>query len=274
MVGDGHAMGVTAQITEHMLWAPERTFRVDHPVLSEQWSEPGSKGFRLSEELQVSMKGELAVMKGTLERFVELAAKDATEHLDGKKEIVAWLEPAGVIGGQPTGRHHAMYMRVKFEFLTPAVQHAEEANFCAKMLGIACDFQKGFRAGAKQEVVDDLLVLQHQRGQVTRKREDHMHVLRRKKFPATLFQPTFASSCLTFRAVPISTGVVGDGAMSAASAFIEMSAERGGATPRNRQEHFDVLPADPLTASFDEGVSRSADQIGHLEGWPVHLLVL
>ena len=62
--------------------------------------------------------------------------------------------------------------------------------------------------------------------------------------------------------------------MFAASALIEMSAERGGATPRNRQEHFDVLPADPLTASFDEGASRSADQIGHLEGWPVHLLVL
>jgi hypothetical protein len=112
MVGDGHAMGVTAQITEHMLWASERTFRVDHPVLSEQWSEPCSKGFRLSEELQVSMKGELAVMKGTLERFVKLAAKDATEHLDGKKEVVAWIDPAGAIGRQATSRHHAMYMRV------------------------------------------------------------------------------------------------------------------------------------------------------------------
>jgi len=49
------------------------------------------------------MKVELAVPKGTLECFVELAAKDATEHLDGKKEIVAWLDPAGVIGRQPTG---------------------------------------------------------------------------------------------------------------------------------------------------------------------------
>jgi hypothetical protein len=101
-----------------------------------------------------------------------------------------------------------------------------------------------------------------------------MHVLRRKKFPATLFQPTFASSCLTLRAVAISTGVVGDGAMSTASALIEMSAEHGGATPHNGQQHFDMLPGDPLTASFDEGLSRSADQIGHLEGWPVHLLVL
>ena len=109
---------------------------------------------------------------------------------------------------------------------------------------------------------------------MTRKREDHMDVARWEKLLATCCEPAIASSCLTLRAVPISTGVVGDGAMSAASALIEMTAERGGATPRNGQEHFDVLPADPLTASFDEGVSRNADQIGHLEGWPVHLLVL
>jgi len=253
MVGDGHAMGVTAQITEHMLWAPEWTFRIDHPILSEQWSEPRNKGFRLSEELQVSMKVELAIMKGTLERFVELAAKDATEHLDGKKEIVAWFDPAGVIDRQAAGGHHAMYMRVKFEFLTPGMQHAEEANFCAKMFRIAGDFEECFCTGSEQEIVDDFLVLQDQRRQMTRKREDNMDVLRRKKFPATLFQPTFASSCLTLRAVAISTGIERDGAMSAASAFIEMSAERGGATPRNRQEHFDVLPADPLTANALHG---------------------
>ncbi len=85
MVGNGHAMGVAAQIAEHIFWASERTLRVDHPVLSEHWSEPRRKGSRLSEELQVSMKVELAVMKGTLERFVELAAKDSSKHLDGKK---------------------------------------------------------------------------------------------------------------------------------------------------------------------------------------------
>src|SRR5260370_25608893 len=104
MVGNGYAMGVTGQITEYMLWASEGTFRVDHPVLSEQWSQPRSKGFRLSKELQVSMKVELAVMKGALKRFVELAAKDSAEHLDGKKEVVAWCNPACAIGGQPPAR--------------------------------------------------------------------------------------------------------------------------------------------------------------------------
>jgi hypothetical protein len=101
MVGDGHAMSVTAQIAEHIFWASERTLCVNHPVLSEQWSEPRRKGSRLSEELQVTMKVEPAVTKGTLECFVELAAKDRTKHLGGKKEIVAWLDSAGVIGRQP-----------------------------------------------------------------------------------------------------------------------------------------------------------------------------
>ena len=57
-------------------------------------------------------------------------------------------------------------------------------------------------------------------------------------------------------------------------AFVEVTAESGGATPRNGQQHFDMLPADPPSASFDEGVSRSADEIGNFEDGPVHLLVL
>ena len=62
--------------------------------------------------------------------------------------------------------------------------------------------------------------------------------------------------------------------MPAASALIEMATECGGTTTRNGQQHFDVFPADPLMVSFDECVSRSADQIGHLERWPAHLLAL
>src|ERR1700682_2449374 len=233
VVGDGYAMSVAAQITKHILGASEGWFGVNHPILSKQWPEPRSKGFRLSEQSQVSVEAELAVREGALECRNEFAAEDATEHLDGKKEGVARFDPARAIGRQPTGRHHAMYMRMKFDFLTPGVQHAEEADLCTEMLGIASDFEKRFRTGAQQKIVDDLLVLQRQRGHRTREREDHVHVRGRKKFPATLFQPAVASPGLTLWTVPIAARVVGDGTMSAASAFIEMAAERGSATPRN-----------------------------------------
>src|SRR5260370_18767831 len=105
------------------------------------------------------MESQLAVAKGALESGNKLAAKDATEHLDGKKEVVASLDPTRAIGRQPTGRDYAMYMRVKFELLTPGMQHAEEADLRPEMSRIATDFEKGFRTGATQELIHDLPVL-------------------------------------------------------------------------------------------------------------------
>jgi hypothetical protein len=73
------------------------------------------------------MKVELAVLKGALARLVELAAKDSAEHLDGKKEVVAWFDPARASSRQPTGWDHAMYMRVKCLILI-APPHGERTR--------------------------------------------------------------------------------------------------------------------------------------------------
>jgi len=89
MVGDGHAMGVAAQILENILWPTERWFRVHHPVLSEQRPQPSGEGLGLSEAGQVSMEVELAFLKGLPESSNKLAAEDATEYVDGKKESIA-----------------------------------------------------------------------------------------------------------------------------------------------------------------------------------------
>ena len=167
-----------------------------------------------------------------------------------------------------------MDMRVEFEFLIPGMQHAKETDLRAEVFRITRDFKKRLRTGAKQEIVHDLLVLQSEWCQLTRQRENNMHIACREKLLATRCEPAVARPCLTLRAVPVAARVVGDGAMPAAGAFIEMATECGGATPPNGQQHFHMLRGDPLTASFDECVSRGADQIGHLERWSVHLPVL
>ena len=41
--------------------------------------------------------------------------------------------------------------------------------------------------------------------------------------------------------------------MSATGALVEMAAECGGTTSPNGQQHFDVLPGDPVTASSYAG---------------------
>src|SRR5580700_374127 len=98
-----------------------------------------------------------------------------------------------------------------------------------------------------------------------------MDVARGEKFLTTRLEPTVASIGLTLWAVSIPAAVVRDGrTVPAVGALIEMPAQGGGATARDGPQHLEVLPGDPFTAAFDESASRGANQIGHLEGRPVH----
>src|SRR6266478_4031407 len=102
-----------------------------------------------------------------------------------------------------------------------------------------------------------------------------MEVARGEKFLTTRLEPMVASVGLTLWAVPVPAAVVGNGrTVPAVGALIEMPAQGGGATACDGPQHFEVLPGDPLTAAFDESASRGANQIGHLEWWPVHLFAL
>jgi hypothetical protein len=102
-----------------------------------------------------------------------------------------------------------------------------------------------------------------------------MEIARGEKLLLTGSDPAVPSGGLTLRAVAIATAVVGDGgAMSAPHALIKMAAESSSTTPRNRSQHFNVLPREPLAVSFDESLSCSADDIGHLQRRLTHLLLV
>jgi len=45
-VGNGNAVGVGAEIAQHMFWPAERPFGVDDPVVTEQYPQPRSEGAR------------------------------------------------------------------------------------------------------------------------------------------------------------------------------------------------------------------------------------
>src|SRR6516165_890261 len=168
-----------------------------------------------------------------------------------------------------------MEMRMEPELLTPGMQHTEEADLGAEKSRIAGHFEKGLRAGAEQKIVDDLLVLQHARGQAAGECEDHVHVARGEKFSSARSNPLFPSGGLTLRAVAISAAVIRDGGtIPTTGALIDMTAQCGSTTPRDGQQHFDVLPTNPGAVSFDEGSSCGPDEIGHLEWWPAHLLLV
>ena len=89
MVGDGHAMGVAAEIVQHIFGATEGRLQVHHPVFSKHCSQPGGEGLGICKQLQMGMKVELTTLKSLLESVDELAAKDFTQHFLGKKVVVS-----------------------------------------------------------------------------------------------------------------------------------------------------------------------------------------
>jgi hypothetical protein len=103
MVGDGHPMGVAAQVLEDILGAAKGWFAVDHPVLPEEWPEPRSEGLGLPEQRQIPGKVQAALLEGGCETIGELAAKHLAKHRDGEKEAWVRSNPAGVIEREPTG---------------------------------------------------------------------------------------------------------------------------------------------------------------------------
>ena len=52
-----------------------------------------------------------------------------------------------------------------------------------------------------------------------------------------------------------------------------MTAQCSGAAALNSRQDLPLLAGEPVAAALDEGLSREADQIGHLQGWSTHLRI-
>jgi len=85
--------------------------------------------------------------------------------------------------------------------------------------------EQSLRTGAEQEVIEDLLVLQRQWGELVRESEDNMDIGNRQKFVLPSHDPLVASAALTLGAMAIAATVKGDGAIATARALVAMPTE-------------------------------------------------
>ena len=134
----------------------------------------------------------------------ELAAKDAAEYTDGKKEGTPSGDPAGMIRSETAGGQYAVDMRMKLQALIPAVEHAEETDLGTEMPWIASDFKQGLSAGVKEQVVDEPLVLQDERSQFPGQSEHSMDVGSGQQFPFARLEPASTRVALASWAMPVS----------------------------------------------------------------------
>ena len=271
-VGDADAVGVGAEIAQGMFRSAEGSLGVDDPVVTEEDSEPGGEAAWLEERCEVAVELELAFLERGLEASNELAAEDASEHLDREEEGAAGGDPTGVIGSEATGGDHAVDMGVVLQPLVPGMEHAEEADLGAEMPRIACDLQQRGGTGAEQQAIDQALVLERERCQFPRQREYGMNVARGQQLPFALPEPADAGVALALRAVPVAARVIGDGGVAAAGAAVAMPAQSGGAATHDGGQHLLMLPVDPSAAALDEALPGVANDVGHLQRRPAYTL--
>ena len=86
MIGDGYAVGIRAQITEHLLGSAKGWFAVNHPIRLMQLANETLKEFGVGESSKQAMKLQLAGSVSLAQRCDEFAAEDFAEDRFGEEE--------------------------------------------------------------------------------------------------------------------------------------------------------------------------------------------
>lgn len=115
------------------------------------------------------------------------------------------------------------------------MQHGEEADLGAEMLGVGGDGAQRLGGGAEQQAVDERLVLVGDGGNGLRQREDDVEVPCVEKLGAAILQPLRAGQRLAAGTVPVAAAVEGDAPVAALIARFDVPTERGGAAQLDRR---------------------------------------
>jgi hypothetical protein len=109
-----------------------------------------------------------------------------------------------------------------------------QADLGAQVLGVSRDGAQRLSGSPEQNVVDDLLVLQGNRGNGLRYGEDHVKIWGVEKLGLTVFQPLGPRQRLAFWAVAIAAAVVADALVVTAIAAFDMTTKRRSSTQFDR----------------------------------------
>src|SRR6478736_208473 len=110
---------------------------------------------------------------------------------------------------------------------SPCVEHREESDLRAQMLGIGRDGAQGLAGRPEQNIVDDVLILKGNGCDWLRHSEDHMEILGVEKLGSTIIQPLAASQRLAFWAVAIPARIITDAlVLTAITMFAAMTKQQ------------------------------------------------
>ena len=86
-VGDGHAVGITSQILEHVLGAVQGRLSIDDPLGLALWIEPGMECSGVGEPGQLPAELQLAFGKSYFQEGQQLLPEQTAQDLGGQEEL-------------------------------------------------------------------------------------------------------------------------------------------------------------------------------------------
>src|SRR5260370_1092475 len=98
VVGDGHAMRISAHVVKHLLRSGERAFGVYHPFGFLCTVDPRGESVRIAKELQRSKDMQLSGVECLLDALQKEATKEARQHAHREEESGAATDPALSVG--------------------------------------------------------------------------------------------------------------------------------------------------------------------------------
>ena len=149
------------------------------------------------------MELQYVLLEQITELVAELAAEHAAECLDGQEEAGRGIDPSGTIESEAAGGNDVVDVGMMFKVLSPGMKHAEESDVGSEILRIASQFEHRRSAGAEEQIVEQLLVLEDKSGEFVWQSEDDVEVRNGQQFSRAHGQPLSARVPLALGAVPI-----------------------------------------------------------------------
>src|SRR3546814_14575747 len=111
------------------------------------------------------------------------------------------------------------------------------------MLGSSGDGQHRIGRGLEQQVIDQRLVVEGDRGDLGRQRKDDVEIADRKQVGLAGLEPGACSGALASGAVPVAAAVVSDAPVAAVGTGLDVPTESGSAAMLDRRPDLELVQA-------------------------------
>ncbi len=157
-----------------------------------------------------------------------------------------------------------MYVRVVDEAVAPGVEDGEEPEASAEMARVPGDLLQRVGRRAQKKTVHHFRVLQGQRRQELREREDHMRVGHRQHLGLARLEPAGLGTTLALRTVAVAARVVRDLPVAAGIALVDVAAQPRRPARHDRVDGRLLLPAPATGSVLRHGAAVPPEDLGEL----------